>query len=150
MFDHPHRKKRMVFFCSDRHINHLVPIVSCPISGHCWQQSGSPFSYECRKAFFPGTWVEMCVGSSEHVGWVRAQGCAEWEGTGACTCPHPCAVLAGCAGLPWPRQLRRQKRAAASQAQPGSSRKPDPAALLRAAVTTTKCLLIKGHVTQIV
>lgn len=147
VFDQPHRKKRIVFFCSDRHINHLVPIVSCPVSG---QQSGSPFSYKCRKAFFPGTWVEMCVGCSEYLDWVRAQGCAEWAGAGASTCPRPYAVLAACTGLPWPRQLWRQKRAAASQAQPGSSRKPDHAALIRAGLTTTKCLLIKGCVTQIV
>lgn len=33
--------------------------------------------------FFPGTWVEMSVGCSEHLGWVRAQGCAGWGGTGA-------------------------------------------------------------------
>lgn len=37
-------KKRIVFFCSDGHLNHLVPIVSCPVSGRCWQEFGSPFS----------------------------------------------------------------------------------------------------------
>lgn len=92
----------------------------------------------------------MRLSGSEHLGWVRAQGCAVWEGTGASSCPHPSAVQVGCTGLPWPRQLQRQQRAAASQAQPGSSRKPDPAALLPAGLTTTECLLIEGRVTQIV
>lgn len=53
VFDHPHRKKRRVFLSPDGHINQFVPIASCPVSGRCWQESGSLLSYEGRKAFFP-------------------------------------------------------------------------------------------------
>lgn len=59
--------------------------------------------------------------------------------------PSPLCCAGGMLSL-----AQRQQRAAARQAQPGSCRKPDPAVLLRAGLTTTVCLLIKGPATQIV